>query len=207
MWKKLNAFSLTGNWQLTSQITTNTFRLKHEWINPYRYSATAIAALVREGSEGVEIYSPQKIYPKPELEIIQFPSPPPGWLYSFAVKQLAMNSNLIQWSLSIDMPLYPIIPDLINPESSTSFASNSYQVATSSPTKILAANSTRKDFTIFNSDTKNTLCVDLVNTVTANNPAFIIPPGQLYVSDIEWVGDVWAIAKSGTINIIVREFI
>ena len=118
-----------------------------------------------------------------------------------------MNSNFIQWILSVDMPLYPIIPDAVNPDSSTTFFSNTYQVTSTAALKILAANSTRTDFTIFNSDTKHTLCVDLVNTVTANNPAFIIPPGQLYVSDIEWVGDVWAIAKGGTINIIVREFI
>lgn len=206
MWTSLDTFNLNGDWHLSVPTSAKCFRIKHQWTNPYRYAATAIIALARGSEDGVEIYSPQKIYPKSELEIIQFPTPPLGWQYSFAVKQLVFNSNLIQWSLSVDMPLYPIIPDAVNPDSSTSFTSNTYQVTTTTASKILAANSTRKDFTIFNSDTKHTLCIDLVSTVTTNNPAFIIPPGQLYVSDIEWVGDVYAIAKGGTVNIIVREF-
>lgn len=206
MWSSLATFNLDENWQLSNQITVNTFRLKHNWVNPYRYSAVAIAALARRSEDGIEIYSPQKIYPKTELEILQFPLAPWGWQYSLAVKQLVFNSNPIQWSLSIDMPLYPINPDLTSPLSSTAFISTSYAVTATAAMKIAAANSARKELSIFNSDTKNSLYVDLVNTVNTTVAAFVIPPGQAYISDIHWTGDVWAIAKGGTINIIVREF-
>lgn len=206
MWTSLALFNLDENWQLSNPIAVNTFRLKHTWVNPYRYSAVAIAALARVSEEGIEIYSPQKIYPRTELEILQFPSPPLGWNYTLAVKQLVFNSNSIQWSLSIDMPLYPINTDVISPVSSTTFTSNTYQVTTSAAMKIASANSARKELSIFNSDNKNTLYVDLVNTVTTSIAAFVIPPGQAYISDIHWVGEVWAIAKGGTINVTVREF-
>lgn len=206
MWSSLATFNLDENWQLSDQITVNTFRLKHNWVNPYRYSAIAIAALARRSEDGIEIYSPQKIYPKTELEILQFPSPPLGWQYSLAIKQLVFNSNPIQWSLLVDMPLYPINPDLTSPLSSTAFVSTSYAVTATAAMKIAAANPTRKELSIFNSDTKNSLYVDLINTVTTTVAAFIIPPGQAYISDIRWTGDVWAIAKGGTVNIIVREF-
>ena len=207
MWTSLVNFNLNNDWQLSDKITVNTFRLKHTWVNPYRYSAIVIVALARVGDEGIEIYSPQKIYPKSELEIIQFPLIPLGWQYSFAVKQLIFNSNLIQWSLSIDMPLYPISSNDPNPIASTAFSTTNYAVTATAALKIASANPARKEMTIYNTDTKNTLCIDLVNTVSATNAAFIVPPGQVYISDIEWLGDVYAIAKAGTINIIVREFV
>lgn len=219
MWTSLALFNLDENWQLSNPITVNTFRLKHTWVNPYRYLPSAIAALARISNEGIEIYSPQKIYPRTELEIIQFPSPPLGWNYSLAVKQLIFNesggkkripphldSNSIQWSLSVDMPLYPINPDVISPTSSTAFTSNTYQVTSTAAMKIAPSNPARKELSIFNADTKNNLYVDLVNTVTTSVAAFVIPPNQVYVSDLHWVGEVWAIAKGANISVVVREF-
>lgn len=206
MWKQLDTFSLNENWQLTSETTASTFRLKHQWANPYRYAATAIVALARVCDEGIEIYSSQKIYPKSELEIIQFPTPPKGWQYSFAVKQLVFNSNLIQWSLSIDMPLYPISSNDPNPIASNAFTTTNYAVTATAALKIASANPARKEMTIYNTDTRNSLYIDLVNTVSTTNAAFVVPPGQVYISDIEWLGEVYAIAKGGTVNIIVREF-
>lgn len=206
MWTSLALFNLDENWQLSNPIAVNTFRLKHTWVNPYRYSAVAIAALARVSEEGIEIYSPQKIYPRTELEILQFPSPPLGWNYTLAVKQLVFNSNSIQWSLSIDMPLYPISSNDPNPIASTAFTTNSYAVTTNAALKIASTNAQRKELTIYNSDAKNSLYIDLVNTVTTTTAAFVVPPGQVYISDIEWLGEVWAIAKGGTINVTVREF-
>lgn len=206
MWTLLDTFNLSGDWHLTTGVTASTFRLKHQWTNPYRYSAIAIVALASLSEDGIEIYSPQKIYPKTELEIIQFPTPPLGWQYSLAVKQLIFNSNLIQWNLSVDMPLYPINSGERNPVASTAFVANNYAVTTTAASKIASANPDRKELTIYNSDNKNSLYIDLVNTVTTTTAAFIVPPGQVYISDIEWLGDVWAIAKGGTVNIIVREF-
>ena len=206
MWTLLDTFNLNGDWHLTTPITASTFRLRHQWTNPYRYAATAIVALARFGDEGIEIYSPQKIYPKSELEIIQFPTTLSGWQYSFAVKQLVFNSNLIQWSLSIDMPLYPISSNDPNPLASTAFVTTNYAVTTTAVLKIASANPARKELTIYNTDIKNSLCLDLVNTVSATNAAFVVPPGQVYISDIEWLGEVYAIAKGGPVNITVREF-
>lgn len=207
MWSPLATFDLNENWQLSNEVTANSFRLKHKWVNSYRYSPVAIAALAREGEDGLEIYSPQKIYPKTELEILQFPLAPTGWKYSLAVKQLIFNSNLIQWSLSIDMPLYSITSDPTpNANASSAFTTTTSAVSNANPVKLLSVNTTRKAFTVYNPDKTNSIYADVINTVSSTVASFIVPPGQVYISDFDWTGEVWAITKTGTISATVREF-
>lgn len=105
------------------------------------------------------------------------------------------------------MPLYPITTPAVNPSAATSFVSTTATVDASSAKKIVSANSDRKGLTIYNPDLKNSVYIDLNNTVTSATAAFIIPPGQVYVADVLWTAEVWGITKTGSITVVVRDFI
>lgn len=103
------------------------------------------------------------------------------------------------------MPLYQLTTTTVNPNATTSFVTTAPSIDTTAK-KIVSANSERKELTIYNPDLKNSVYVDLANTVSTATAAFIIPPGQLYVADIHWTGEVWGITKTGSITLTVREF-
>lgn len=208
MWSSLATFNINESWQLSNQISVNTFRLKHTWVNPYRYSAVAIAALARVGNEGIEIYSPQKIYPKSELEIIQFPSPFRAWNYSLAVKQLTFNSNSITWNLSIDMPSYSLDESTPINQLATSTKNVTTVSVAASVTKILSANSARKGVKFYTADKNKTIYLDTDNVVSAASAIESITPTKpVCVPTILWTGDWYAISPSGTVSIEVEEYI
>lgn len=121
----------------------------------------------------------------------------------FTINNWIPNLNLKIWES--DVPLYPITVDQFSGLAATSYTTATVTV-TNTVTKLLAANSFRKSATFYNSDSSKTVYLDLVNTVTSTTAAFIIPPGNVYVSDIPWTGDVWAVVKTGSVSVVVREF-
>ncbi len=122
----------------------------------------------------------------------------------FVANNWIPNITLNFWEHT--MPLYPISSDLlINPTQSSAVTSKTVAVTTT-VTKLLDINTTRKAFSIYNPDSSKTVYVDVVNTVSTTVASFIIPPGQAYVSDFSWGGEVYAIIKTGTITVVIREF-
>lgn len=205
-WVPLANFTLATDWLITEPVTTTVFRLRHNLSISNRYQVVAMVALATISRDGIEIFSPQKISPKLELEIIQFPNPPIGWSHSLAVKQIVLpNQGLIQWSLSIDMSLYPINPpDSVNPVASSTYTNSTATVNTTA-SKILAANSGRKDFMIYNPDLKNTVYLDVSASLTVATATIAIPPGSNYFADFDWIGDVYAIVKIGSVTVQIRD--
>lgn len=105
------------------------------------------------------------------------------------------------------MPLYLITSDSnYNATASSTFVSSTVAISNSAPVKLLSSSTSRKTFSVYNPDTKNSIYADVINTVSVTVASFVVPPGQVYVSDFNWAGEVWAITKSGNINAVVREF-
>lgn len=105
-----------------------------------------------------------------------------------------------------DSPVYPVNPPgVITPFQATKSTVSTVQVTTT-PRKILSANSNRKLATIFNQDASKIIYLDIVNTVTSSNAAFTIQPGLSLILGYEWTGDIYAVIKTGSHNLTVREF-
>lgn len=104
-----------------------------------------------------------------------------------------------------DMPLYPI-NSTNNPLASGEFISKSVTVSTT-VIKLLDVNPNRKTASFFNPDSTKSVYLDLVNTVSATNAAFVIPPGQSFVMDLSWSGEMYGIVKTGTVAVGIREFL
>lgn len=119
MWQRLCTFVLSENWLLTPPVANRQFRIGHDFFNPNKYQPVALLALAAISETGkAELFKPQRIQPLSELEILQFPAPPPGWRYSLAAKQILLpKQSLIPWNLSVDMPLF-------NPSNEASVKSN-----------------------------------------------------------------------------------
>lgn len=207
-WQRLTTFKLTSSWQFFGDSPTPIFRLKHDSNNAYKYQAVALAALAVQVKDGVEIFSPQKIQPRGELEILQFPTPPAGWRYGFAARQILIsNQPIINWSLSVDMPLIPVNPPDIAPSNKSSSFSPSTATVTNTASSVLGANAARKSSTYYNSSAKDTIYLDYFSGVTPTTAAIAIPPGNLYVDDVGWIGGVYAVTKAGTATLNIREFL
>ena len=120
-----------------------------------------------------------------------------------AKENLPLNLTILEPT----MPLYPITSDPTPiPTASSSFVSATVAVASSSAVKLLGVNTSRKAFTVYNPDKNNSIYADVISTVSSSVASFVVPPGQVYISDFDWTGEVWGITKSGNVNATVREF-
>lgn len=129
--------------------------------------------------------------------------PEANYQLEFIVNNWIPNLNLKIWEN--DMPLYPITVDQFSGLAATSYTTATVSVTTT-VTKLLAANPYRRSATFFNPDSSKSVYLDLTNTLSTTNAAFVIPPGTVYVSDIPWTGDVWGVVKTGSVGVVVREF-
>lgn len=142
-----------------------------------------------------------------EAQLIDF-----SWLTA-TVPEFKLEFLLYEWIPEITltfwkpkMSLYPINPPDSNPNSTNSFTPITANVTTT-VSKILPANPLRKDVTIYNSDNKTTVYLDLTSSVSTTSAAFAIPPGNNWTLDFDWTGDIYAVTKSATAAINIREFV
>ncbi len=208
-WQALDDLNLSGEWQLTQTTTATAFRLSYAYSNTYRHSPIGLVALASLTDGGIELFAPTRIQPRPEKEIIRFPTPPPGWSYSLALKLVVLpNQPTINWNVLVDMPLYnltgadPVAAAL----QATTFTATTPQ-ATNSASKILNANPNRKSASIYNPSPNTKVYLDVVSNVTPAAASIVIPPGSVYIADLPWVGDVYAVTASGNVTLQVREFV
>lgn len=210
MWQRLCTFILAEDWLLTPPVNSRQFRVGHRFSNPNKYQVVASIALAAISETGkAELFKPQRIQPRAELEILQFPVPPQGWRYSLAAKQIILpNQALLNWELEIDMPSYSLDdPVPVNLAASSSKNVTTVPVATT-PTKLLSANSTRKGVKFFTADKVRTVYLD-TDQVVSNASAIesITPSKNICVPTINWTGEWWGIASSGTVNVEVEEYL
>lgn len=194
MWQQLFSRTLTSQWQLSELTTATSFKLAHTFNqNGSSYQPMALLALARlDEHNKLEIFSPQRIIPREESEIIQFSLLPFQWQYSIAIKLLVAPSRLsTQWSLQVDMPLYSTN---LNPERiQVSNAYNSRVVTVSSEdyAQILNSNATRRTFRVVNSSAI-AVYIGFNATFNQGNCIAILPSQSVYIDDIHWIGEVWA---------------
>jgi hypothetical protein len=143
-----------------------------------------------------------------ETQLIYF-----SWLTA-AVPEFKLEFLLYGWLPSInlsfwktEMSLYPINPpDAINPNQISSFNSISVTVTTVA-SKIFSANPSRKGFSVYNPDGSKPIYLDFVSNMTAATASVVIPPGTNYQSDFDWIGEVYALTKSGSVTISGRDYV
>jgi hypothetical protein len=211
MWHALATFILAENWLLTPPVDTRIFRLRHRSHNPNKYQVVATLALAALSNKGeIELFKPQRIQPRLELEILEFPLPPKGWCYGLAAKQILLpNQSLCNWELEIDiMPSY----SLDDPVPVNLAASNSKNVTTvpvtATPTKVLSANLNRKGVKFYSADKLKTVYLDTDQVVSKDSAIESLAPSKnVCVPTITWLGEWWAIASSGTVNVEVEEYL
>lgn len=210
MWQRLCTFILTEDWLLTPPVASRQFRVGHSFSNPNKYQPVALFALAAISETGkAELFKPQRIQPRAELEILQFPVPPPGWRYSLAAKQILLpNQSLLNWELEVDMPSYSLDdqPPINAAASSTKNITTITVAATA--TKVLPANSSRKGIKFYTSDKTKTIYFDTDNVVSATSAIESLTPSKsVCVPAIAWTGEWWAISSSGTVTIEVEEYL
>lgn len=205
-WKSLAIFDLSTDWQIAPLPCGHLFRLRHVYQNHNKYQPVGAIALASQGEVGLEIYSPQKIYPKQELEIIAFPIPPNGWDYGLAVKQLVFANSLpIQWRLLIDMPLFnPAYPAV---QTSSNATVTAVAVSTSNVV-ILAANLNRTGATVTNTSKTASLFLELGSPASLTSYSVKILPGGYDEIPFNFTGvlnGVWDKADTSG-NAVTHEF-
>lgn len=212
MWQRLCTFILTEDWLLTPPISVRQFRLSHDLFNNksnYQYQVVALITLAAISETGKpELFKPQKIQPHSELEILQFPIPPPGWRYSLAAKQILMpKQSLLNWNLQVDMPSYSLDdPMPVNLAASSSKNITTVPVA-ATPTKLLSANLNRKGVKFFTADKTKTVYIDTDQVVSSTSAIESLTPSKnVCVPTINWTGEWWGIANSGTVNLEIEEY-
>lgn len=212
MWRKFTNFQLSSKWILSPPINESTFRLNHSFSNPNNQSVVALLALAKKATDiqdKLEIYSPIRIYPREELEVIELKAPFKEWQPCLAVRQLLLpEQKAINWSITVDMPLYNL-----NGADTVASAMQATSVIASTPTvnnsvtKVLSANSNRKSASFYNPSNNTKVYLDVLNTVSPTAASIVIPPGSVYISDLPWIGDVYAIVSNGSVTLQVRQFI
>lgn len=151
---------------------------------------------------GISKSGKRKIYL--ERQEVKFDSLTPiPYQLEFIAREWIPRITLNVWENT--MPLYPITTTN-SPQASGEFTSKTVPVK-NEVTKLLDINTNRKSASFFNPDTSKSIYLDLVNTVSATNAAFVIPPGQSLVMDLQWTGEIYGIVKTGTVTVSVREFL
>ena len=210
MWQPLVTFVLSADWLLTPPIEAHDFRVSHRLNNPNKYQVVASIALAAISESGkAELFKPQRIQPRTELEILQFPAPPKRWRYSLAAKQILLpNQSLLNWELEIDMPSYSLDdPVPVNLAASSSKVATVVTVGPTA-TKILSANPNRKGVKFFSSDKVKTVYLDTDNIVSLSSAIESLTPSKnVCIPTINWLGEWWGIPSSGTVSIEVEEYL
>lgn len=134
------------------------------------------------------------------ITLVPYPS---TFLFS-PVRWLSPPSVLKFHYPPLTMPISnPLDPNSFFPSSST--ATYSSYNATTTASIILAANTTRRGFSLLNTGT-NVVYIGFANTVSSTNHGFSIAKGALYESSINYTGSVYAISAGGTASVNVIEY-
>lgn len=204
-------------WQLVSSVSSaaSLITIPHEFRDrliiveaicpdrkPTWYEAGWLQQLKDAPNVGITRSGKRKIYL--EKQEIKFDSlSPTPYKLEFISRDWIPRITLNIWEN--DMPLYPI-NSTNNQLASTEFISKSVTVS-NTVTKLLDVNPNRKTASFFNPDSSKSVYLDLINTVSATSAAFVIPPGQSFVMDLSWTGEMYGVIKNGTISMGVREFL
>lgn len=210
MWQPLVTFILSDSWLLTPPVEARSFRVGHRFTNSNKYQVVASLALAAISETGkAELFKPQRIQPRAELEIVEFPTPLKGWRYSLAAKQILLpNQSLINWELEVYMPSYSLDDQLpVNAAASSTKNVTTVPVGATA-TKILPANLNRKGVKFSTTDKTKTVYLDTDNIVSSASAIESLTPSKnVCVPTINWLGEWWGVSSSGTVSLEVEEYL
>ncbi|MEH1795876.1 MULTISPECIES: hypothetical protein [unclassified Nostoc] len=103
-WQTISAIQVTNTWQFTAPIEGNLFRLKHSLLGTAHGFLSGWVCQATFINEQVEIYQPQKIYPRNELVILEFISPACFSERRIGVKKRQSREiNNLVWIVEVDI--------------------------------------------------------------------------------------------------------
>lgn len=211
-WQNVGTYNINDLWQFSFALTAKTFRVSHLLLGISNFRPTAIISLcsaTKNEFNSIETYQPQALKYYLESEIIQFTNIPKNWEYKLGVKQviLSAKASIVDWKIQIDMPSYSLDdPTPVNQLASSTKTVTSVAVA-ATPTKILSANPLRKGVLFVSPDKVKTVYLDTDNVVSNLSAIESLTPSRPQcVPAIDWTGEWWGAASSGSVTITVEEY-
>lgn len=104
------------------------------------------------------------------------------------------------------MPLYSLEDVVAVNPAATATKNKSTVAVTTTAVRVLAANPSRKSATFYNTDASRQVYLNTGGTVSASAALAKIGAKSVYVSDINWTGEFWAVASAGTASLEVEEY-
>lgn len=213
MWQPLATIALTTEWQYTTVTDAIYFRIRNLSTNT---SEKGYLAQVYEDDGIKDIFLGRTIYPFLQGEIIALPYPliPNGNARLIGLRKSKRNGNNINnpWTLQLDyMPLS--LTELPNTSMTSNSAVETVVAASTSPVVILAANTARKGFSIYNTS-NSPLYIKFGaygnNATQANaigTSSVRIPPNGVYECPINYTGVIGGVFQTTNGNAQIAEFV
>ncbi len=204
-WKPLAQLELSDAWQFTQTIEADYIRIR--FATPFDPNGRGYICQADDAVNDRQIFQVERIYPKPETEVIYVPRP-----YCFAARAIGFRAKVFApiapWSLTVDywdapMPLSNPVNVSITPATSSNVTATSVNASTST-TSLLAANSNRKGATIWNNSTA-TLSLELGATASTNAFTAQLSPGGYYEVPYGYTGAIAGIWSAVNGSALVRE--
>ena len=198
-WELLTELEFTdSDWHFSPITNADLFRFRYA---PFAGALRLYIAQAQTLAE-MEIFDLRRLYPKPEIEIIEYPKPE-----FFSDRRLAMRAYAASypWTLQIEAWSMPLSRSIsLQPVTSATATSSAVNASTTS-VSLLAANASRKGAIIWNASTA-ILYLDL--DAASSNSAYAVQIGAGDYSEVPFgftgeISGVWAAANG---NAHIREF-
>lgn len=207
MWKSILVVKLDNNWKFTPEIQGRFFRLRHidPPKSPMGWVGQAEPIINTNFHQFIGI---QRINGLSVYETFEYIKPP-----IFATRKLGLRQQTTvpnNWLIEVEVCIVPNYslddPTPVNQLASSTKTVTSVPVA-ATPTKILPANPLRKGVLFVSPDKLKTVYLDTDNVVSNLSAIESLTPSRPQcVPAIDWTGEWWGAASSGTVTISVEEY-
>jgi hypothetical protein len=198
-WELLTELEFTdSDWHFSPITNADLFRFH------YAPLAGALRLYIAQAQTlaGIEIFDLRRLYPKPEIEIIEYPKPE---FFSDRCLALRAYANSYPWTLQIEAWSMPLSRSIsLQPVTSATATSSAVNASTTS-VSLLAANTSRKGATIWNASTA-ILYLDLDAASSNSAYAVQIGAGDYYEVPFGFTGEISGVWAAANGNAQIREF-
>lgn len=212
-WQQVGHFTLTKDWQYTSQVRGRDFKVTYLTSSLLGANSAGMIALVdmpaNSTLESTEIFKAQRINSYSISEIVRFPEPPREWPYRLGIKQLIFAKNTIpSCEVKIYMPAYSSAPVFNGSTSSVTVAT----IATDNTKSVVlsAAAVGKIGSTITNRSKVAKLYISVGSAASLTNYDKILGLSETYESPFNWSGDIFGIWDKADVsltgNALVKDF-
>lgn len=209
MWKSIIVIKPDKIWKFTPEVEGKFFRLRH--INPplspmgWLGQAESIPNTNFHNFFGIQRVNGLSVF-----ECLEAKKPPIFETRKLGFRQESRLANdwLIEVEVCLEMPSYSLDdPAVINAAASSTKNVTTVPVSTTI-TRILSANPNRKGVKFSSQDKLRSVYLDTDNIVSPTNAIESLTPSKpISVPSINWLGEWFAVASSGTVSIEVEEYL